>query len=196
MFVAMYVRTGPFWMDEDGSCAVYILLIRTNSCFSRLIHCVTGAEFTHASLSLNPGNGVLYSFARRHTHLPLPAGFAQERVDEGLMGHDPQIPCALYRIEISPEVRQRIETRLAQMQERQRKLKYSLLGPLFCLMHRPRVRKDRFFCSQFVAHLLCESGALRLQKPASLYHPTDFLHHPELQLCYRGELQGLRTCSA
>lgn len=193
MLVAMYVRTGPFWETDDGGCAVYILLIRTNTWFSRLIHRITGAEFTHASLSLEPGSGVLYSFARRHTHLPLPAGFAQERVDEGLMGNDPQIPCALYRIEISPEVRRRIEARLALMMERQRKLKYSLLGPLLCLLHRPRARKDRYFCSQFVAHLLAESGAIRLQKPASLYHPSDFPQQPEAQLCYRGTLQGLQA---
>ncbi len=187
----MYVRTGPFWETADGGCAVYILLIRTNTWFSRLIHRMTGAEYTHASLSLEPGTGALYSFARRHTHLPLPAGFEQERVDSGLMGNNPQIPCALYRIEISPEVRRRIEEQLRQMQARQKQLKYSLLGPLFCLLHRPRVRKDRYFCSQFVAQLLAETGAIRLQKPASLYHPCDFLEQPEAELCYHGVLQDL-----
>ena len=190
--MAAYVRTSPLRTAEPGSCAVYILLIRSNSCFSRLIHCVTGAEFTHASLSLDPACGVLYSFARKHTHLPLPAGFVQEHLDSGIMGNDPQIPCALYRIEISPEVRRRLETRLMQMQARQDWLKYSLLGPFFCLLQRPRMRKDRYFCSQFVAHTLADTGAIRLQKPASLYHPCDFPQQPEAQLCYRGELRGLQ----
>lgn len=187
----MYVRTGPFWETENGGCAVYILLIRTNTCFSRLIHRVTGAEFTHASLSLEPGSGVLYSFARRHTHLPLPAGFTQERVNRGLMGSNPQIPCALYRIEISPEIRRRIEEQLDEMRTRQKQLKYSLLGAILCWLHRPQWRKDRYFCSQFVAQLLAETGAIQLQKPASLYHPCDFLQQPEAELCYHGILRDL-----
>ena len=188
----MYVKTGAFWETEAGGCAVYILIIRTNTWFSRLIHRITGAEFTHASLSLDPGTGVLYSFARRYPYLPLPAGFAQERVDEGLMGHNPQIPCALYRIKISPEIRCRIAQRLEQMQARQDQLKYSLIGTIYCLLRRPKMRKDRFFCSQFVAWLLSDAGAIRLQKPASLYHPCDFPAQPEVQLCYCGTLQGLR----
>ncbi len=188
--MTMYVKTGPFWAAKE--CAVYILLIRTNTWFSRLIGHITGASFTHASVCLDPGSGELYSFARRHTHLPLPAGFTRERLDEGLMGRDPQIPCALYRVEVSPEVRAYIERRLALMESRQRELKYSLIGTVFCFFHRPRARKDRYFCSQFVAELLSDSGAIRLKKPASLYHPCDFPAQPEVELCYRGALVGLR----
>ena len=48
-------------------------------------------------------------------------------------------------------------------------------------------RKNKFVCSQFVAHIISESG-VTLSKPVWMYSPEDLRHLPGTHLVYRGEL--------
>ena len=57
---------------------VYILLTRSGTCFSRLIHLATGDGYTHASIGLEGPDGPFYSFARKYRHFALPAGLMEE----------------------------------------------------------------------------------------------------------------------
>ncbi len=50
---------------------------------------------------------------------------------------------------------------------------------------------SKYFCSQFVASSLEESGVLELEKSPSLYKPGDFPMHKDLHLIYSGTLKGL-----
>ena len=53
---------------------VYILLTRSGTWFSRLIHLATQDQYTHASIGLDGPSGPFYSFARKFEHFALPAG--------------------------------------------------------------------------------------------------------------------------
>ena len=53
---------------------IYILLTRSRTILSRLIHLATNDTYTHASIAWDDELTTLCSFARRHTSLPLPAG--------------------------------------------------------------------------------------------------------------------------
>lgn len=59
--------------------SIYILLTRSGTWFSRLIHLVTSDCYTHASIGLDGPSGPFYSFARRYEHFALPAGLVEER---------------------------------------------------------------------------------------------------------------------
>ena len=176
--------------------SVYVLLIRTSSAFSRIIHLLTGSEYTHASIGLNKNCRELYSFARKYAALPLPAGLVTERINAGLMGKNRNGPCALYEIRVTREVYGRLTEELGAMLRHRKRYGYSLSGPLMCLINHARSRRHRFFCSQFVAHLLSRSGAIKLDKPSSLYRPSDFTTQPELRLCYKGTIGALIELTA
>ena len=64
---------------------IYIILTRSNTVYSRLIHAVTGDKYTHVSLGLGDGASELYSFSRKRAHLPLPSPIVREDV--------PGLPC-------------------------------------------------------------------------------------------------------
>ena len=49
---------------------IYILLTRSGTCFSRLIHFATQDRYTHASIGLDGPGGPFYSFARKSSSLP------------------------------------------------------------------------------------------------------------------------------
>ena len=56
-------------MDER---TIYILLTRSGTWFSRLIHFATQDSYTHASIGLDGPDGPFYSFARKYRYLALP----------------------------------------------------------------------------------------------------------------------------
>lgn len=172
---------------------VYILLMRSNSYFSRMIKVLTRAKYTHTSIGLDSDCQSLYSFARIYPSLPLPAGFIRENICEGVMAKNGKEPCALFKINVDDDVYSNIASTLESYEKRNdvKRIKYNLLGTLYCFFGVESKKKDKYFCSHFVAEVLEVSGALTLKKPASLYQPMDFARHNELQLIYEGTLSEL-----
>ena len=160
---------------------VYILLTRSGTWFSRLIHLATDDRYTHASIGLDGLEGPFYSFARRYPRFALPAGLVQERLDRRPPGRR-EIPWCLCELEVSPHAYEHLRHQLISMYARREQYHYNLLGALGCFFHQPLRREHHYFCSQFVASLLEESGAVELGKCPGLVRPVDFC-----------SLRGLRT---
>ena len=177
---------------ESRTRTVYVLLLRSSSAFSRLIHVVTKSPYTHSSIALHDDCREFYSFARKYASLPLPAGFVTESVDRGLMGRSPDAPCALLEVKVTEDEYRKICIRIRGLCNSKKWIKYSIKGTFMCYFGLPDEGCKKYFCSRFVAETLGNSGAIKLAKPASLYEPKDFLTQPELRLVYTGTLSGLR----
>ena len=172
---------------------MYVLLIRSRSLPSRMIRILTRAVYTHASLGFSEDCLQLYSFARKYSNLPLPGCFTPEKIDRGFLGKDPATPCALYCVEVPTEVFENAHSEVLKMLEEKKKYKYNYLGLFLCWFGIEKVRKNKFFCSEFVAHTLKETGALNIEKPPSLFRPVDFQKIENLKLLYEGNIGGLRN---
>lgn len=170
---------------------IYILLTRSGTLLSQLIALSTCDTFTHVSISLEPDIADFYSFARRRSRLPLPAGLVRERLCEGYWGRHPGIPCTLLALPVEDAAFSRVKRRLARMNARADEYHYSLLGVLLCAADIVHRRPDHYFCSQFVGELLASSGAVELPRDTSLLHPDDFLALPAAQVCFTGSLGEL-----
>lgn len=177
--------------QNDIKVPIFVLLTRTTTIVSRGIHCLTNDTYTHASLSLDPSCKKLYSFARKYEKLPLPGGLINESIYSGLLGKNVKAPCLLYRVWVSSEVYENIKADLEEMMERQDEFSYSVIGTAMCFFNREFEREKKFFCSQFVAHMLSKHGIIELTKPESLYHPIDFTKHSEFELVYSGTVGEL-----
>lgn len=177
--------------NKKGTREIYILLIRTQSLLSRVIHIATREEYTHVSIGMESDCTQFYSFARRYTNLPLPAGFVQENIDSGMMAKSKGAPCALYRMTIPASSYNTLRRKFKKMLPKQKRFQYSVLGTFLCFFGIAYKRENKYFCSQFVAEALNEAGVLELTKSPALYHPVDFIELPQVQLCYKGTLGGL-----
>lgn len=177
--------------NKQSTKDIYILLLRSQSLFSRVIHIATKEEYTHVSIGMESDCTQFYSFARRYTNLPLPAGFVQESLDSGLMAKSKSAPCALYRMTIPASSYFSLRRRFKKMLPKQKRFQYSVLGTFFCFFGIEYKRENKYFCSQFVAEALNEAGIIELTKSPALYHPVDFIKLPHLELCYKGTLGGL-----
>lgn len=170
---------------------LYIFLVRTDSIFSRVIAAFTKTDFTHASIGFDACCNSLYSFARIHTPLPIPAGFVKESTKTGLLSLSPNAPCAVFKLMVTEQTYEDIENELQQMYLNKEKYGYNYIGPICCFFKIPFKRKNHYFCSQFVAEMLEKHRAVTLDKPASLYHPRDIEKLEGLQLIYKGRLSEL-----
>ena len=170
---------------------VYIFLVRTDSFFSRVIACFTGRKYTHASIGFDSECKSLYSFARLHTHSPLPAGFVKESRDTGLLSLSPNAPCAVFKLNVTAQTYEDIKNELEEMYGNKEKYHYCYAGPFMCYFGIPFRLKDSYFCSQFVVELLHRHRAITLTKPASLYHPSDIENIPGMIPVFRGRLSEI-----
>ena len=159
---------------EEKTRKVYILLTRSNTSFSQLIYKVTHDQFTHSSIGLEGPGGAFYSFARRHPRLMLPAGLIKERVAGGFYAIHPTVPCRLYELEVTEENWQYIRRKIDAMYPEHRHYRYNLLGAFTAYAGKTLERPHHYFCSEFVAECLVESGAAVLPNPPGLSHPIDF----------------------
>ena len=177
---------------------IYIILTKSRSLPSRLIAFCTGDRYTHAALAFDDDFASLYSFARRYASLPLPAGLVEEHLDRGFYRTQRGIPCEILRVMVPEQVYYAAKYRVRDMLCRAEDYRYSVLGLILCRLGIPADRRDRYFCSQFVAQVLSDAGALRLPKPPSLMRPADFADPGlfpwgRIECVFSGRLDSLRA---
>ncbi len=169
---------------------LYIVLTRTNTVISRLIHLFTRDRYTHATLSLDKDLQEMYSFARKYTHNPFVGRFKQEHLEEGIYKKAKHLPGVVLEIEVPlknyAEARDVVEQFIANRS----RYKYNVRGLIYGLLNKPTTRDDRFLCSQFVYYVLNESGIVDFHIPANLVRPDDFLDL-DAHIIYEGNLKDL-----
>ena len=170
---------------------VYILLTRSTTWFSQLIHLFTQEDYTHASIGFATPQGHFYSFGRKRPEWPLPGGLIKEGLDRGFFFLHPDTPCVLYALKVEDEAYEALRDRVAEMYEAREGYHYNLLGVVSCFFRLPLPRADAYFCSQFVAELLTESGAAQLENIPALTHPMDLSKLKELRVLYIGDVGAL-----
>lgn len=171
--------------------SIYILLTRPVSMVSDIIQLSTRDQYTHASISFESSLSPLYSFGRKYTHFPLPAGYKDERLDEGYYKKYENIPCALYEIQVEDSLYLKAKRRADEMYERVDYYRFNVLSLALCRFNITVNRKRHYFCSQFVSEVLEKSGADFLPKPPALMRPQDFTEIPQLRLVYRGSIKKM-----
>lgn len=171
---------------------VYILLSRTGTVCSRMIHRLTGGVYTHASISLTADTEHFYSYARRVLNNPLRAGLVTENIHSFVFARYPDAPCVLYSIEVSDEAYERIRKRVHFYMEHYPRAKYNFIGAIALRMGIRLRREYRLVCSQFVALMLQESKEIFLPKDPYMMLPGDFQKISNMKKIYSGCLKNCR----
>ena len=181
---------------------VYLLLTRSGTLVARAIRALDGRRLLHARVARRGSGAQASSTALREAacaRTPLPAGFVREIHRRRVLRPprlDERARCT--PLDVPDEAFARIG-RAAGGDARR--------GPGVPLQRDgaaavpagdwPLERERRMFCSQFVARLLEQSGAMALPKPPSLMRPADFASPAgNCGWIYFGELRGAAECAA
>lgn len=183
----------------DNNKVIYILLTHIGSLLSRCIYVYTREPYTHVSISLDKNLNELYSFGRIRPSNPIIGGFVKEDVVNGTYARFPETRCALYSLKVNDIQYKRLKKELNKFRMNEDKYSYNLLGLFGIMLRVPVERKYNYFCSQFVATLLYNSGIFIVHKHAALVCPEDFRECKKLKLIYEGKLKEysyeMKICS-
>lgn len=171
---------------------VYVLLSKTGTVCSRVIHGLTGGTYTHASIALTADTDHFYSYARRVLNNPLRAGLVTENIHTFVFARYPESPCALYSIELSDEAYEKVKRRIDYYMQNYPRAKYNFIGAIALRMGIRIRREFRLVCSQFVALMLLESNEVKLPKDPYMMLPCDFQSINNIKKIYSGRLKDCR----
>ena len=110
--------------------------------------------------------------------------------------HRRAVPCCLYALKVEEEVYLRLRQKLRSMYAQREVYHYSVLGAFACYFNLSLPRRHHYFCSQFVAGLLEDCGAVELPKPPTLLRPADLCGVKGLLPVHQGLLEGILTQTA
>ena len=170
---------------------IYILLTRSSSVLSRLIHFATGDDYTHVSIAFDKELHTLYSSGRKNGWTVIPAGPCKESIRDGFITKQKNVPCALYKLEVSEKVYEMAKKEVEKIVNNADEYHYNIIGLLLCRLNIAYNRKKNFFCSQMVSEVLERSNAVKFKKKTSLVRPMDYMQLQGALLCFVGVLDEL-----
>lgn len=142
---------------------ITVLLTKYSDWISNLVYHIGGRGYTHASLALGEDENTYYSF---NYH-----GFCVETLEKHR--HRGVEKSLSYQLRISDEAYDNIKECIEQMKIHRSEFQYTRIGVLFCILRIPFKWNHHYFCSQFVAEIMMDSGAVKLKKKPQLYLPND-----------------------
>lgn len=172
---------------------IYIMISRSTTIASYFIHFITRKEYTHSSLSVLDDLDEMYSFCRIYPRLVLPAGLSKESLYRGFYEIHKDIPCCLYRIEVTEQQYEMVKEVIKRLYEKRKFFSYDLWGGLDYLMKRKRRCYNQRYCSWFIAEVLGTFEILTFDKAYSLIEPVDFASNEKTEFLFEGNVESLRN---
>lgn len=175
--------------DKENMKEVYILLSQTHTVPSRLIKLYTKNPYSHASIAFDERLDEMYSFARRGIWNPFNAGFIREYIHTGIFGRNVSTRCILYRLKVTDEQYSKMREIINEFNSDRMSYSYNYTGVIGVAFGYPVTKNKKFFCSQFVAYVLKNSGVEISKKIPALVTPRDIAKYDKLEVIYTGLLR-------
>lgn len=169
---------------------IYFVLTYTGTILSRIVHVYTKQEFCHSSLSLDKDLNEMYSFGRYWAYNPFIGGFIKEEVDSGTFKRFYNTKAAIYSLEVTNWQYKLIKREIKRFKQSKGKYSFNTLGLAAILFHKKIRRKNKFYCSEFVKHLV-DVANIENNLP-DIVRPQDFEKIENVELIYKGKLRDFK----
>lgn len=167
---------------------LYIVLSKTDTILGRAIRRYLGVEYNHCSIALDSSLEQLYSFGRKHVYNFVSAGFVVEGKDHGFFKVYRNANISVLKWTVSKEEWDRVKSTIDTFSANKKEYRYNILGLISCSLDIPYARKNQYFCSQFVADVLAQSGVYQFNKDSRLVKPHEFLSITMATPTYTGKI--------
>ncbi|WP_066892036.1 hypothetical protein [Clostridium nigeriense] len=165
---------------------IYLVFSNTGTMLAKCINYYTKDKYVHVSLSFDESFKKMYSFGRVFPSNPFIGGLVEENLKDGVYKKFQNSQCIIYRVQVSNKQYLLLKEELEKFLKDQKKYKYSLLGLIGVIINKPIKRSNRYFCSEFVSHLLIKSNIYDSDKIPSLTKPSDLLNINQKEFIYEG----------
>lgn len=151
---------------------IYVIFTKPNTIVSKFIKLATSAPYTHVGLSLDNPFQNFYSFSRKYTYVPLPAGFVRESWNNMNYNSNPNMPLCIIKVSVRQEQYDFIKGMIETF-EGTSGFNYNILGLFLCKTNFTLKRTKHYFCSEFVHEVLVLSGVLPYLKHSQHVSPDE-----------------------
>jgi inositol transport system substrate-binding protein len=156
--------------DAQNAKTISVLFSTYTDFISRLIGLRSGFKCTHVSISLDENDEYFYAFNTKGFRKEYPKKH-KRRTKENMC----------LRLQVTENQYKTICNRIKKFERKQKKYSYDYLGIILCLFRLHRQKKQKYFCSSFVAELLEKAKVVQLKKTSQRYLPYQL--QKELLLC-------------
>lgn len=167
---------------------IYIVLTYTGTILSKIIKFYTGAEFCHASISLDENLDEMYSFGRINPYNPFIGGFVHEGVNVGTFKRFKNTFAEIYSVTVTDYQYEIIEKIIKNMNNRKSLYRFNIIGLFVSAINLKYKKENCFYCSEFVKYLI-DTANIGLILP-EIVKPNDFKYVDSLELKYHGFLRN------
>ncbi len=171
---------------------IYIVLTQSTTMLAKIIRKGTKFPYNHVSIALDKELYHMYSFGRRKPKNPLIAGFIREDLDNGFYAVFKDIPCLIYEYKVSYESYRKICKIISHFYKKKLEYKFNITGLFLNPVGIDYTTDNSFFCAEFLAHLLKESGCYDFNMPNTRITPEHFYEFEGAKLIYDGYIQDYK----
>ena len=146
-------------MNPNKKYPVYVILFSNDTSFGKLIRKVTGSEYSHACVSLDPSMNNMYSFSSiPYNHAQFGEGFVRESLWSPMFQENRYFTVMVTFVD--KEGYKEIKKKIEYFKKNYTKYRYNDLGLIKYYLnfkerkfHNEKYKK-KYFCSEFVAYML------------------------------------------
>ena len=136
---------------------IYVVFSSTPYKIGKAIRCLTGEQYNHVSIALDPELTQMYSFARRYYKTPFYGGFVKESLSR-YQFRDNKAIIRICKIPVTNQQYDRIKVRMRQMLRNSKQYLYNHMSVFGTLVKRPIKAKGAYTCAEFCVLVLNELG--------------------------------------
>ena len=156
--------------QEQKTKTISILFSTYTDFISRLVGFMSGFGCTHVSISLDDKDEYFYAFNTKGFRKEYPRKHRNRTKENTCL-----------RLQVSESQYNTLRNRLNKFERRKKKYTYDYLGITLALFRLQRKKKEKYFCSSFMAELLEKARIIKLQRKNTRYLPAQL--QKELLLC-------------
>lgn len=168
---------------------IYIILTHTGTILSTIIKYYTKDEFSHISIALDADLEEMYSFGRLNPYNPFWGSFVHEHIHKGTFKRFKKTRAEVYSIFVTDEQYEKAKKTIAYFDNNKQKYKFNILGLACVSINKKIIRKNTFYCAEFVKHILKTAGITEVNDLPKIIRPQNFKQLQGLILEYEGLLR-------
>ena len=168
---------------------IYIILTHTGTILSQIIKCWTKDEFSHISIALDADLEQMYSFGRLNPYNPFWGSFVHEHINKGTFKRFKKTRAEVYSMFVTDEQYEKAQKTIAYFNNNKQKYKFNILGLACVSINKKIIRKNTFYCAEFVKHILKVSGITEVNELPEIIRPENFKQLQGIRPEYEGLLR-------
>lgn len=168
---------------------IYIILTHTGTVLSTIIKYWTKDEFSHVSIALDADLEEMYSFGRLNPYNPFLGSFVHEHINKGTFKRFNKTKTEVYSLFVTDEQYEKAKKTIEYFNNNKQKYKFNIIGLACVSINKKIMRKNSFYCAEFVKHILKVMGVTEVNQLPKIIRPENFKQLQGLRLEYEGLLK-------